>query len=493
MARLYMFYRNKMDTKALFNIGYGLYVLTTNYDNIDNGCIVNTVIQVTSNPLQIAVTVNKGNYTHDLIKDSCVLNVSMLTTETPMKVFEHFGFQSGRKVNKFADCESEHRAVNHVLYIPKYTNAYLACRVTKSIDFGTHTMFIADVLDAQVLSDKPSVTYDYYNRQTRDMLYRGSLCLTGGMSYYFNSDDPANTIPVYFNAGMVENQGHELSLGWKDRKRDFSYGVSVNMSFNTNLVKQVGDRPGASTIDKGLDASWPLLARTEDGYAMSMFYGYKVLGIFQNQAEVDHYNQYALDSWRADNPNHPYGYAANGQPLTADGKEMGIYYQTSNTGVGDLIYDDNGVGRVTPASRRYIGNPWPKMTMGLNINLAYKGFDLALVFQGAFGFEIMNLIKPYTHMFMSDNTTAAIFTTSCFGKGNTTVTKDPRVGFLNEHNSVIGDGAANRNYSTVSGYLVEKGDYLKLKNLSIGYTLPQKYSRKAKPGTKEMIQSVSWS
>jgi outer membrane receptor protein involved in Fe transport len=335
-------------------------------------------------------------------------------------------------------------------------------------------------LDLGFFNNRLTLTYDYYNRQTRDMLYQGSLCLTGGMSYYFNSDDPANTIPVYFNAGMVENQGHELSLGWKDRKRDFSYGVSVNMSFNTNLVKQVGDRPGASTIDKGLDASWPLLARTEDGYAMSMFYGYKVLGIFQNQAEVDHYNQYALDSWRAHNPNHPYGYAANGQPLTADGKEMGIYYQTSNTGVGDLIYDDNGVGRVTPASRRYIGNPWPKMTMGLNINLAYKGFDLALVFQGAFGFEIMNLIKPYTHMFMSDNTTAAIFTTSCFGKGNTTVTKDPRVGFLNEHNSVIGDGAANRNYSTVSGYLVEKGDYLKLKNLSIGYTLPQKYSRKAK-------------
>ena len=164
--RLYIIY-DIMDTKALFNIGYGLYVLTTNYDNIDNGCIVNTVIQVTSNPLQVAVTVNKGNYTHDLIKDSCVFNVSMLTTETPMKVFEHFGFQSGRKVDKFADCEAEHRAVNHVLYIPKYTNAYLACRVNKSIDFGTHTMFIADVLDAQVLSDKPSVTYDYYQKNIK--------------------------------------------------------------------------------------------------------------------------------------------------------------------------------------------------------------------------------------------------------------------------------------------------------------------------------------
>ena len=156
-----------MDNKALLNIGYGLYVLTTHYDNIDNGCIVNTVTQVTSNPLQIAVTVNKGNYTHDLIKKSGVFNVSMLTTETPMKVFEHFGFQSGRNVNKFADCEAEHRAVNHVLYIPKYTNSYLACRVNQNIDFGTHTMFIADVLDAQVLSDKSSVTYDYYQQNIK--------------------------------------------------------------------------------------------------------------------------------------------------------------------------------------------------------------------------------------------------------------------------------------------------------------------------------------
>ena len=156
-----------MDNKALFNIGYGLYVLTTRYGNIDNGCIVNTVMQVTSNPLQVSVTVNKNNYTHELILNSCVFNVSMLTTETPMFVFEHFGFQSGRNVNKFVTCEAEHRAVNEVLFIPKYANAYLACRVNRSIDFGTHTMFIADVLDAQVLSDKPSLTYDYYQNHIR--------------------------------------------------------------------------------------------------------------------------------------------------------------------------------------------------------------------------------------------------------------------------------------------------------------------------------------
>lgn len=156
-----------MDNKALFNIGYGLYVLTSRHGDVDNGCIVNTVMQVTSNPVQVAVTVNKNNYTHDIIMASNVFNISMLTTETPMFVFEHFGFQSGRTVNKFATCEAEHRAVNEVLYIPKYTNSYLACRVVKSIDFGTHTMFIAEVMDAQVLSDKPSLTYEYYQNNIK--------------------------------------------------------------------------------------------------------------------------------------------------------------------------------------------------------------------------------------------------------------------------------------------------------------------------------------
>lgn len=333
-------------------------------------------------------------------------------------------------------------------------------------------------LDLGFFRNRLTLTYDYYNRQTKDMLYRGSLCLTSGISYYFSSEDPANTVPVYFNAGLVENQGHELSIQWQDTKRDFSYSIGVNMSFNQNLVKQVGDKPGATTIDQGLDASWSLLTRTEDGYPMSMYYGYEVLGIFSSQAQLDEYNQYALDQWRAQNPNHAYGYAENGQPLTSEGKEMGIYYQRENTGVGDLIFDDNGQGRVTAASRKYIGNPWPKMTMGINMSFAYKGVDLALVFSGAFGFDIMNLVKPYTHMFMSDNTTEAIFGTSCFGAGNTTITDDPRVGYINDKGSMISDGAANRNYSTVSGYLVERGDYLKLKNLSIGYTLPQKYSRR---------------
>lgn len=355
-------------------------------------------------------------------------------------------------------------------WLAVFGNEGLKWEEVNQIDLGIDFVF---------LNNRLTFTYDYYNRQTKDMLYAGSLPLSAGMSYYFDSLDPANTVPVYFNAGLVENKGHEISIGWKERRHDFTYSVSANASFNSNKVKQVGDKPGATTIDEGLDAAWPLLARTEDGQPMSMFYGYEVLGIFQNQAQVDQYNQYALDNWMEQNPNHPYGYdPVTGQPLNGDGNPIGIYYQKEQTGVGDLIFSDNGEGRVTPLSRKYIGNPWPKMTLGLNISLEYKGFDLSAVFQGAFGFDIMNLVKPYTQMFSSDNTTADIFKTSCFGAGNTTVTDFPRVGYINEKGSFIGDGAANKNYSTVSGYLVEKGNYLKLKNLSVGYSLPKTIANK---------------
>ena len=156
-----------MDTNALFKIGYGLYVLTSNYENIDNGCIINTVIQVTDSPLRIAVVVNKKNYTHELVLNSCVFNLSMLTTETPFSVIEHFGFQSGKDVNKFIDCQQEHRSKNNVLYIPKYTNSYISCHVVSHQDLGMHTMFFADVIDSEVLSDKESLTYSYYQNNIK--------------------------------------------------------------------------------------------------------------------------------------------------------------------------------------------------------------------------------------------------------------------------------------------------------------------------------------
>ena len=151
-----------MDTNALFKIGYGLYVLTTNYENKDNGCIINTVMQISDSPLRISVTVNKLNLTHDMIKDSCVFNISCLTVDTPFEIFERFGYHSGRDIDKFNDFDNLVRTANNVLCVPQYSNAIISCRVVKSIDFDTHTMFIAEVVDSKVLSDKESVTYQCY-------------------------------------------------------------------------------------------------------------------------------------------------------------------------------------------------------------------------------------------------------------------------------------------------------------------------------------------
>ena len=151
-----------IDAKALFKLSYGLFVLTAREGTKDNGCIINTAVQVTSSPCRISITVNKQNYTHDMIQRTDAFNLSVLTEETPMKVFEHFGFQSGKTVNKFADCETENRTGNGILYIPKYTNAVISCAVVGSVDCGTHTMFIADVTETKILSDVPSVTYQYY-------------------------------------------------------------------------------------------------------------------------------------------------------------------------------------------------------------------------------------------------------------------------------------------------------------------------------------------
>ncbi|MCQ2318353.1 MAG: flavin reductase [Bacteroidales bacterium] len=179
-----------MDTKALFKIGYGLYVLTTNYDNEDNGCIINTVQQVTDNPLRLSIVVNKNNHTHDLILDSCVFNVNVLTTETPFEVFRHFGFQSGRNVDKFADCKEELRAVNNVLYLPKYINAYYACHVVNTIDLGTHTMFVADIIDTQLFNDNDSVTYDYYQKNIKPKKEVKKGCWVCRICGYVYEGDP---------------------------------------------------------------------------------------------------------------------------------------------------------------------------------------------------------------------------------------------------------------------------------------------------------------
>ncbi len=146
---------------ALFKIAYGLYVVTCHDGQKDNGLIVNTVSQVTNTPNRVAVTVSKANYSHDVIRQTGRMNVNCLTEDAPFKVFESFGFVSGRDVDKFADCEPL-RSNNGLVVLPRYINAYLSLEVENYVDLDTHGMFLCTITEAQVVSDRPTMTYTYY-------------------------------------------------------------------------------------------------------------------------------------------------------------------------------------------------------------------------------------------------------------------------------------------------------------------------------------------
>ena len=157
---------NKNDLTALFKIGYGLYVVTSNDGKKDNGLIVNTVTQVTNTPNRIAVTINKENYSHHIIKQTGIMNVNCLTIDAPFNVFERFGFVSGRNVDKFENCEP-YRSDNGLIFLPRYINAFMSLKVEQYVDLETHGMFICSVTESRVLSDRETMTYAYYHENVK--------------------------------------------------------------------------------------------------------------------------------------------------------------------------------------------------------------------------------------------------------------------------------------------------------------------------------------
>ena len=156
-----------MNTNALFKIGYGLYILSAREGEKDNACIVNSFMQVTSNPLQVAICVNKNNYTCEMIQHTRKFNISVLSEDTKFEIFKNFGYQCGRNIDKFANFYDVKRSPNEVLYITKNTNAFMSAFVQQEIDLGTHIMFIAQLVAAEVLSEKPTVTYDFYQKNIK--------------------------------------------------------------------------------------------------------------------------------------------------------------------------------------------------------------------------------------------------------------------------------------------------------------------------------------
>lgn len=175
-----------IDPTALYNIGYGLYVVTTKDGEKDNGLIVNTVTQVTDTPNRIAVTINKRNYSCDLVEATGVLNVSTLSQDAPFKLFEHFGFQSGKDVNKFDGFKHVQRSSNGLLFLDKYANSYISCKVINKVDLQTHVMFICDVTQCVKLSEKETMTYTYYQKNVKpkpDADKKGYVCKICGYVY----------------------------------------------------------------------------------------------------------------------------------------------------------------------------------------------------------------------------------------------------------------------------------------------------------------------
>ena len=177
---------DKNDLTALFKIGYGLYVVTSNDGKKDNGLIVNTVSQVTNTPNRVAVTINKDNYSHHVIKQTGIMNLNCLSTDAPFKVFETFGFQSGRTADKFADLKPLH-SDNGLAFLPRYINSFMSLKVEQYVDLDTHGMFICTITEARVISNVDTMTYTYYQNNVKPKPQtegkKGFVCVVCGYIY----------------------------------------------------------------------------------------------------------------------------------------------------------------------------------------------------------------------------------------------------------------------------------------------------------------------
>ena len=196
-----------MDMTALFKLSYGLFVVTANEEGKDNGCITNTVIQVTDNPVRISVTINKGNYTCGMIERTGLFNVSILSEEASFNTFKHWGFQSGKDTDKAAGIEF-YRLENGVIYVVNGVNAVLCAKVVQKVDLGTHIMFIADVTDAFTTEKTPSATYAYYHSNIKpapqQQKKKGWICTVCG--YIYEGD----TLPEGFTCPTCKHPGSDF-------------------------------------------------------------------------------------------------------------------------------------------------------------------------------------------------------------------------------------------------------------------------------------------
>ncbi len=216
---------NKADLTALYNVGYGLYVVTSNDGTKDNGLIVNTVAQVSSSPNRIAVCINKANYSHDILKNTGKLNVNCLSVETPFSVFQCFGFRSGRDADKFEGL-TVNRSENGLIYLNEYINSYISLKVEEYVDLSSHGMFICSVTEAKVVSDKETMSYTYYQKNVKPQpkTKKGYICKICG--YVYEGDELSGDFvcPVCKHGAIdfepLSNDNNEKNEESKERKNN---------------------------------------------------------------------------------------------------------------------------------------------------------------------------------------------------------------------------------------------------------------------------------
>lgn len=203
-----------MDNNALFQLTYGLYLLTAWEDGKDNGCIINTAMQVANNPTRISFAVQKTNLTHDMILRSGICNVSSISTSADFELFRQFGMQSGRELDKFSDFHSVSRSENGVLYLTEHSNMYISAKVTEHFDLGSHTLFVAELTDAVMLSEEASCSYAYYQSDIKPQPAvkaekRSWTCSVCGYVYEGDEmpDDYECPLCHHGKSDFVENKG----------------------------------------------------------------------------------------------------------------------------------------------------------------------------------------------------------------------------------------------------------------------------------------------
>jgi len=314
-----------------------------------------------------------------------------------------------------------------------------------------HTMDVG--LDISMFNNKLTASGEYYSRQTKDMLYNLTIPLSSGIG---NVNSAPTSMPV--NIGSISNKGWEFSISYRDKAGDFSYGLTGNLSHNVNKVLNLG-LPNAYIYSGSLDfMSGNSPFKTSNGLPVGQIYGLITDGLIQTKAEID-----ALNA------------NATAKALAAGTIKAGAvaYYNNIYTGPGDWKFKDlNGDGKISDADRTNIGNPWPKFQYGFDLQLGYKGFDFSAQVVGVAGRDVINGVKAFQQNFQQDyQTTSEIFNASYFL--NNGLTDQPRLGLWDPAHPTSYIRDPSNNYRFYSTYFVENGSYLKVKNISVGYNIPQ--------------------